>query len=84
MTASVYTKTATKSKAGKIYAFGRRDDLHGADKLKGGYVLFRLCQNYNGQVRGGIEKTWRAVEQNMTFDAAMKLMNKKCGYTAFA
>jgi hypothetical protein len=83
MTISVYSKTATKAKSGKVYAFGRRDDLSGKDTSLGGYVVFRLCENYNGQVRGGMQKSWRYVDQDLSFQDAVNLMNKKCGYTAF-
>lgn len=83
MTASVYSKTATKAKSGKVYAFGRRDDLSGQPTEKGGYIVWRLCENYDGKVRGGISKTWRYVADNLSFKDAVDLMNKRCGYKAF-
>jgi hypothetical protein len=80
----VDTKTATKSKSGKIYAFGRNDDLNGKPVFLGGYYVFRLCENYDGKARTGTTKTWRYVgAQNLSYEAAVALMNKKCGYIAF-
>ena len=83
MTASVYKKTATKSKKGKIFAFGRDDNLHGKDKSLGGYSVWALCENYSGHVRGGISRTWRYLEKDMSFDDAVNLMNRRLGYKGF-
>lgn len=80
---SIYTKTATKSKSGKIYAFGREKELDGQPKEKGGYAVYVVCENYAGHVRDGIRKSWRYVQLNMTYAEAVALMNKKCGYKAF-
>jgi len=80
---SVYTKTATKSKSGKIYAFGRDDGLDGKPTELGGYYVWRLCENYDGKAKDGIAKTWRYVAKNLSFGDAIALMNKKCGYKAF-
>lgn len=81
--ATIYEKTATKANNGKIYAFGRRSELNGCDVSEGGYILFVVKASYNGQKRGGLDKRWVAVEQNMSYDDAVSLMNVKCGYRAF-
>jgi site-specific DNA-adenine methylase len=81
--ATIYKKTATKANNGKIYAFGRQDELNGQAVEKGGYILFTIKTSYNGQVRGGLEKRWVVVKDNMSFADAIALMNVKCGYNAF-
>lgn len=83
MTLSIYKNTATKAKNGKIYAFGRKSELNGRATSEGGYCLFRISENYNGQVRGGIEKKWVVVRADLSFEDAIRLMNRRCGYTAF-
>jgi len=83
MAHSVYKKTATKAKNGKIFAFGRNDDMHGKDKSLGGYSVWVVCENYAGNVHGGIAKTWRYVGIDMSFYEAVKLMNHKLGYNGF-
>lgn len=88
MSHSVYAKTATKSKKKnvkrqKIYAFGRNDELHGQDISKGGYSVWALSENYDGKVRGGIRKSWGYIELDMSYNDAVKLMNRRLGYKAF-
>lgn len=83
MTASVYTKTATKGKTGNVYAFGRTADLDGQPIDAGGYYVFKLCENYAGHVRGGIAKTWRYIDRNLSHADAVALMNRRLGYKAF-
>jgi hypothetical protein len=41
------------------------------------FSVWKLCENYNGQVRGGIAKAWRYVEKNLTEEAARKLYNRR-------
>jgi len=41
------------------------------------YAVYKLCENYNGKVRGGISKTWRYVEKNLPFEEALKLFNRR-------
>ena len=41
------------------------------------YGVYKLCSNYCGHVRGGIKKTWRYVEKNMTLEAATVLFNRR-------
>lgn len=81
--ATVYTKTATKALNGKVYAFGRRDEMNGKPTDFGGYFVFVLKSSYCGQKRGGMHKRWVYVDQNMSFEDAVSLMNVKCGYRAF-
>ena len=83
MASSIYKSTATKSKRGVVFAFGRDERLDGADKSKGGYVVWKLCENYAGHVHGGIAKTWRYVEKDMSFSDAVTLMNRRLGYKGF-
>jgi hypothetical protein len=83
---SVYTKTARKAndKNKTVYAFGRDDSLDGHHVEKGGYIVWKLCENYSGSVRGGIAKTWRYVEKDMPYEGAIALMNKKLGRAEFS
>lgn len=81
--ATIYKNTATKANNGKIYAFGRRTELNGHPVSEGGYILFVAKSSYNGQKRGGLDKRFVAVEQNMSYADAVSLMNVKCGYQAF-
>jgi hypothetical protein len=83
MTITVYKQTATKSKTGKVYAFGRRDNLAGRPVADGGYSVWRLCENYEGSVRGGLVKTWRYIAKDLSHADAIDLMNRRCGYKAF-
>ena len=83
--ASVYKKTATKAKnkEGTIYAFGRDKKLDGQPEEKGGYIVWKLSQNYAGDVRGGISKKWVYVKKDLAYSDAVKLMNKRLKYKAF-
>ena len=82
---SVYKKTATKAKnkEGTIYAFGRDKKLDGQPEEKGGYIVWKLSQNYAGHVRGGISKKWVYVKKDLSYSDAVKLMNKRLKYKAF-
>lgn len=42
-----------------------------------GFEVWKLCENYNGKVRGGIERQWRYVEKNMTEQVARKLFDSR-------
>jgi hypothetical protein len=42
-----------------------------------GFEVWKLCENYNGKVRGGIARTWRYVEKNMTEENAKKLFDTR-------
>lgn len=84
---SIYKHTATKSNKGlkkeKVYAFGRSDHLDGRPVEEGGYIVWKLVENYDGMCKDGIRKTWRYVEKNLGYNEAVKLMNKRLGYKAF-
>ncbi len=68
---------------GKIFAFDRCENKRGLTSEHGGYYVFQLCENYNGRVKGGIEKTWRYVAKGLSYDEAIEVMNKKLGKVAF-
>lgn len=74
MHAQVFSKQARKSKKGVIYAPGMDSK---------GYMIFKLCENYDGQVRGGIRKTWRYVADRMTLDEAKAEFEKRLGYKIY-
>lgn len=79
----IYTKTATRGADGKTYAFGRKDHLDGQPMSLGGYVVFVLSSNHDSKVRGGLRKTWLAVEQDLSYRDAVKLMNKRLKFEGF-
>lgn len=41
------------------------------------FSVWKLCSNYCRNVKGGISKTWRYVERNMTFEDAQVLFNRR-------
>ncbi|KGC37670.1 hypothetical protein [Burkholderia pseudomallei] len=41
------------------------------------WEVWKLCENYNGKVRGGISKTWRYVEKGMTEQAARAMFGRR-------
>ena len=41
------------------------------------FEVWKLCENYNGKVRGGIEKAWRYIEKGMTEAAARALFARR-------
>jgi len=83
MGATIYKRTATRSKSGEAFALGRATELDGRSPSQGGYVVFKLCKNYDGRARDGIAKTWRAVKDRLTYEEAVALMNRRCGFKAF-
>jgi hypothetical protein len=82
---TIYTKTATKAKTKTqtIFAFGRETALDGHPVEKGGYQVWKLCENYDGQVKGGIRKTWRYVAKDLSFNDAVELLNRRVRFKAF-
>jgi hypothetical protein len=70
----VFTKQARKSVKGVWFAPGKDEN---------GYIIYKLCENYDGQVRGGIRKTWRYVANKMTLEEAKALFEKKLGYKLY-
>jgi hypothetical protein len=74
-------KTATIAKGLKrktIFALGRDDTLEGKDPRMGGYQVWKMSENYDGQVHGGIRKSWGYVAKDLSFNEAVRLMNKRC------
>jgi hypothetical protein len=37
------------------------------------YGVYKLCENYARHIKGGIAKSWRYIQKNMSFDDANKL-----------
>lgn len=72
--AQVFTKQARKSSKGTVFAPG---------KSESGYLIFKLCENYDGQVRGGIRKTWRYVADRLTLEQAKTEFEKRLGYSIY-
>ena len=77
------TAKKAKTKAKTIFAFGRRADLVTELDEAGGFVIWKLCVNHDGRVRGGLAKTWRVVAKDLTHDEAIGLMNKKLKFKAW-
>jgi len=67
---TVYTKQAAKSSKGVIYAPG---------KSATGYTVYKLCENYDGRIRGAVRKTWRVVADGLTLEETKALMEKRVG-----
>jgi hypothetical protein len=70
MTTTVYVNQAHKSANGVLFALG---------KSAKGYMVYKLCKNYDGSVRGGIRKTWRYVADGLTLEEAKALIEKRVG-----
>lgn len=69
----IFTKQAKRSTKGAIYAPGR------VAPYSGSYSIYKLCENYDGMVRGGIRKTWRVVASGLSLGDAKALFEKKLG-----
>lgn len=41
------------------------------------WEVWKLCENYNSQVRGGIERRWRYVEKGMSESDARALFERR-------
>ena len=67
---TVYINQAHKSDKGVIYAPG---------KSAKGYMVYKLCKNYDGNIRGGVRKSWRYVADGLTLEDAKALMEKRVG-----
>jgi hypothetical protein len=74
--ATVIKGTATVANNGDIFAFGKDD--------RGGYIIFKVKQSYCGQKRGGMDKRWVSVAENLSHFDAIETMNKKLGYVGFS
>ena len=51
----------------------------GRDKAAGTFGVYKLCENYDGKVRGGIRKTWRVVASGLEYAAARNIFDRKIG-----
>lgn len=74
--AKIFAK-ARNAKTNDLYAMATKDD--------GSFAVFKLCKNYDGQVRGGIRLTWRTVGkfgQRLDEMAARALYNRRVGRIA--
>ena len=67
---TVYSNQAHKSDKGAIYAPG---------KSTKGYKVYKLCKNYDGNIRGAVRKSWRVVADGLTLEEAKALMEKRVG-----
>lgn len=43
----------------------------------GSFEVWKLCENYNGKVRGGIQKQWRYIDKGLSLDDAMALFSRR-------
>ena len=41
------------------------------------FGVYKLCENYSRNIKGGIAKSWRYVQKGMTLGAATELFNKR-------
>ncbi|HGM5909779.1 TPA: hypothetical protein ACXI1U_002028 [Serratia marcescens] len=60
-------ETAVNSKGVK-YCWIKDGDTH---------EVWKLCENYNRHVRGGISKSWRYIQIGMTENEAKKLYKRR-------
>lgn len=44
-----------------------------------GWEVWKLCENYSRECKGGVKKTWRYVQKGMTQSDAKKLFNRRVG-----
>ncbi len=72
--AQVFTRQARKSSTGVVFAPGKSET---------GYLIFKLCENYNGHARGGISKTWRYVANKLTLKEAKAEFERRLGYKIY-
>ena len=86
MTAQIYKQTATKaikSKTNAAYAFGREESMHGQPKENGGYAVFVIQDRFVGRY-GDLQRKWLLVEKNLSYEAAIDLLNKRVHHVAYA
>ena len=41
------------------------------------YSVYKLCENYCRHVKGGIAKSWRYVEKNLSLESAELLFSRR-------
>lgn len=73
----IFIKQARKNDKGIIFAPGKADVSHKGYFDRADYQVFKLCENYDGKVRGGISKTWRVVAKDLSLEEAKELLKKK-------
>jgi hypothetical protein len=44
-----------------------------------GWEVWKFCENYSRECKGGVKKTWRYVQKGMTQSDAKKLFNRRVG-----
>lgn len=75
--ATVFTKQAIKNSKGVVFAPGKADiSVEGYAERKD-YMVFKLCENYAGHVKGGVAKTWRYIAKDLSLEEAKALLKKK-------
>ena len=57
------------NKKGKIFCIGTYDNEK--------HTVYTLCENYDGNVRGGISKSWRCVVQNVSLEEAEVVFKRR-------
>lgn len=75
----IFTKQARKNSKGDIFAPGKADVSQDGYFDRCDFQVWKLCENYDGRVRGGISKTWRVVAKDLNLEAAKTLLSKKVG-----
>lgn len=75
--AQVFTKAAVKNSKGVWFAPGKADVSQEGYADRNDYMVFKLCENYAGHVRGGIAKTWRYIERDLSLEECKALLSKK-------
>lgn len=70
MTKTAHPVGTRKNKSGVTFALGR-------DKATGTFGVYKLCQNYDGTVPGGIRNTWRVVAAKLEYQAARELFDTR-------
>lgn len=57
-----------ENKRGVTYALAQDGETFG---------VWKLCENYCRNVKGGIAKSWRYVEKGVTLEAAQAIFNRR-------
>ena len=73
----IFTKQARRNAKGTVFAPGKADISQAGYFDRADYQVWKLCHNYDGQVRGGIRKTWRVCATDLTLDAAKAMLAKR-------
>ena len=73
----IFTKQARKSKSGVWFAPGKDNIAKEGYFDRADYRVYKLCENYDGKVRGGISKTWRYIAKDLDLEQAKALLEEK-------